>query len=191
MIETQREAEAEPVVLDACVLYPPLVRSLVLATAAQGLFRPVWSRRIVDEWRISAARKLGARTGYAVDAAIKNMRRHWPGAEVRPDAEAAARLRLPDKNDVHVLATAIAAAAPVILTFNLRDFPARPLAAYGIEARSPDGYLWEHLSVSTKVMAPVIAGVLSEAGVVPDKARAALKRSRLPRLGKAWETSIA
>lgn len=187
MTDDPEGTEAQPVVLDACVLFPPLVRSLVLASAAEGLFRPVWSRRILDEWRIAAVNKTGRRTGYAVDAVIKRMRRTWPGAAVMPDAEAEARLRLPDRNDVHVLAAAIAATAPVILTFNLRDFPTRVLAGYGIEARDPDGYLWELLSHHPEAMSRVVTGVLAEAKVSPDRARAALKKARLPRLGKAWE----
>jgi hypothetical protein len=40
-----------------------------------------------------------------------------------------------------VLAAAIRAAAGVIVTFNLKDFPAAELARYGIEARYPDDFL--------------------------------------------------
>jgi hypothetical protein len=40
-----------------------------------------------------------------------------------------------------VLAAAIRAAAGVIVTFNLKDFPAAELARYGIEARHPDDFL--------------------------------------------------
>ena len=48
---------------------------------------------------------------------------------------------LPDPDDRHVLAAAIHADAEVIVTFNLRDFPASELATHGIEAIHPDEFL--------------------------------------------------
>jgi hypothetical protein len=48
------------------------------------------------------------------------------------------QLTLPDPDDRHVLAAAIHGRANVIVTVNLRDFPADLLAAYGIEAWHPD-----------------------------------------------------
>ena len=47
-------------------------------------------------------------------------------------------LELPDPNDRHVLAAAIVAEAEIIVTFNLKDFPASILARYGIVAQHPD-----------------------------------------------------
>jgi predicted nucleic acid-binding protein len=41
---------------------------------------------------------------------------------------------LPDPADRHVLAAAIRGRADVIVTMNLKDFPAGTLAPYGIEA---------------------------------------------------------
>ena len=48
---------------------------------------------------------------------------------------------LPDPNDRHVLAAAIAGNADVIVTLNLKDFPTDRLARYGIEAQHPDTFL--------------------------------------------------
>jgi|HubBroStandDraft_1064217.scaffolds.fasta_scaffold188473_2 hypothetical protein len=50
-------------------------------------------------------------------------------------------LSLPDPNDRHVLAAAITAAAEVIVTFNLKDFPAAALARHGVVAQRPDAFL--------------------------------------------------
>ena len=50
-------------------------------------------------------------------------------------------LNLPDNDDRHVLAAAIVGRAHVIVTFNLRDFPADALKPYGIEAQHPDEFL--------------------------------------------------
>ncbi len=43
--------------LDACVLYPTVMREMLLGCAARGLFRPLWSRRIEAEWLHTAARR--------------------------------------------------------------------------------------------------------------------------------------
>jgi thiamine pyrophosphate-dependent acetolactate synthase large subunit-like protein len=50
-------------------------------------------------------------------------------------------LQLPDSNDRHVLAAAIRCNASVIVTFNLKDFPAQALSPYGIESQHPDDFI--------------------------------------------------
>ena len=50
-------------------------------------------------------------------------------------------LTLPDPNDRHVLAAAVQAKAAVIVSFNLRDFPASVLLPLGITAQPPDGFI--------------------------------------------------
>ena len=57
-------------------------------------------------------------------------------------------LRLPDPNDRHVLAAAIAGRCDFIVTQNLRDFPKSSLSQYGIEARHPDAFLCGHLALT-------------------------------------------
>lgn len=50
-------------------------------------------------------------------------------------------LVLPDIGDRHVLAAAIRSRSDVIVTRNLRDFPAVRLAPYGIGAQHPDTFI--------------------------------------------------
>lgn len=50
-------------------------------------------------------------------------------------------LELPDPKDRHVLAAAIKGRAELIVTTNLRDFPANALSPWGIEAQHPDEFL--------------------------------------------------
>lgn len=50
-------------------------------------------------------------------------------------------IELPDPNDVHVLAAAIAGHADCIVTSNLKDFPTSILMEFGIEAVDPDTFI--------------------------------------------------
>jgi len=50
-------------------------------------------------------------------------------------------LDLPDKDDRHVLAAAIASSATAVVIFNRRDFPPSALARYGVESVHPDVFL--------------------------------------------------
>ncbi|GMG83244.1 PIN domain-containing protein [Paralimibaculum aggregatum] len=173
---------ARRVFLDACVLYPPQVRRLVLGTAAAGLFCPLWSARVLDEWLRAIARK--APEGLpAAGAARAELGAMFPQALVAADPDTEATIRLPDAGDAHVLAAAAAAEAELLLTFNLRDFPARRLAAFGLTARHPDSFLWELWSDAPAQVDAVLAEVFSDRE--PEALRRALKRARLPRLGKA------
>jgi hypothetical protein len=118
------------------------------------------------------------------------MRGRFPAAEVPGDAAGEAVPALPDPADAHVLAAAAGGGAEVLLTFNLRDFPARRLAALGLAPRHPDGFLWELLSADPGgAMRRAVRAALDGRTTAGD--RAALKRARLPRLGKAFAAGAA
>jgi predicted nucleic acid-binding protein len=126
--------------LDANVLYPAPLRDLLLQLAFAGLFQARWSAVIDDEWRRNL---LIARPELAVQIALTQevMHRAIPDALVTGYEARIADLSLPDPDDRHVLAAAITAAADVIVTFNLNDFPPAALAPYGVEAQHPDAFL--------------------------------------------------
>lgn len=67
-----------------------------------------------------------------------------------------ASLVLPDPDDRHVLAAAIRAEAEVIVTCNLKDFPAEILGQFEIEAVHPDEFL---LSLSEQAPGVICAAV--------------------------------
>lgn len=62
-------------------------------------------------------------------------------------------LELPDPKDRHVLAAAICACADVIVTINLRDFPPKAIAAFGIEAQHPDEFILHLLDLEPGIVA--------------------------------------
>jgi hypothetical protein len=55
------------------------------------------------------------------------------------------QLTLPDPSDCHVLAAAIQGGASVIVSVNLRDFPADALTTHGVEAQHPDTFIHARL----------------------------------------------
>ena len=128
--------------LDACVLFPVAVCDSLMSVAATGLYAPKWTQRIEDEWTRSLEQKSGRPQGtYKVrrDA----MRDAAPDWEVPEEAwmRIAPCLQLPDPDDVHVLAAAIAGHADCIVTANLKDFPEDALVPFGIQVIHPDEFL--------------------------------------------------
>jgi predicted nucleic acid-binding protein len=174
-------------VLDACVLYPTVLREILQGAAEAGLYEPVFSERILREWVLATA-KLGPTAPAIAAGEAAMLRAAFPKAMIRDRPDIEARLLLPDANDVHVLATAIASSADAIVTFNAQDFPGHVLAAEGIKRRDPDGFLWELHSGDPTRMAEVIEAVRAKAEAIsgqPTALKPLLKRVRLYRLAKA------
>lgn len=177
------------VVLDACVLYPTLLRELVTGWAAEDGFTPLWSERILEEWRRAAARN-GPRDAEIAASEIAGLLARFPDANVKINAETVEKLHLPDLDDIHVLAAAIDGEANEILTLNLRDFPTNALAAHGILRRHPDEFLLEALHADPRRMTALVDRVLAKAasfGIDTSNRRKLMKRAKLPRFGKALD----
>lgn len=177
--------------LDACVLYPTVLRQILIGVAEAGLYRPLWSARILEEWA-RATVKLGPGAEALARGEIAQLSTGWPGAAVLVPAGLEARLWLPDANDIHVLAAAIAGGADRIITFNAADFPRHLLAEEGILRQDPDAFLRELWQASPAPVAARIEAVRAEAerlSGVPQPLRALLKRAGLPRLGKAMASA--
>jgi len=172
--------------LDANVLYPTVLRQILTGVAAAGLYEPLWSDRILEEWA-RATVKLGPEAERQARAEVASLRAAFPAALVPPDAALAVGLRLPDPDDVHVLAAAIGGRADVIVTRNARDFPRATLAALGIGRQDGDQFLTALWSEAPVAVAEVCQRVRAEAERLsgePWEMRALLKRAGLPTLGK-------
>lgn len=171
--------------LDACVLYPTVLREVLVGCAT--LYQPLWSERILEEWA-RATRKLGDGAEDVARGEIALLKIAHPGASVEPRASDLARLHLPDENDIHVLAAAIAGSADVIVTMNAKDFPRQTLAFEGLRRLSPDEFLMELWMVAPDAVEVAVARVHKVACEMSGEElalRGLLKRARLPRLGKA------
>ncbi|MFW8636198.1 RSP_2648 family PIN domain-containing protein [Cribrihabitans pelagius] len=173
--------------LDTCVLYPTVMREMLLGAARRGHFAPLWSARILGEWA-HAAQKLGPQGMAQAEAEIALTRAAWPQAEAAPAPGLEARLWLPDSADIHVLAAAIAGHADAIVTLNNKDFPRHTLAEEGLERRGPDELLYSFWLEDPAGMEGLGAEVLAEANRLAGggwQLRPLLKKARLPRLAKA------
>ena len=171
------------IVLDACVIYPTVMREVLIGCAARGLFTPVWSDRIIEEW-LRAVEKLGpdARGIAAAEAAV--MQDQFPTAVCNPVEQTG--ILLPDANDVHVVACAIEAQADGLMTANTRDFPLRVLRAYGLGRLHPDEFLTGAAKAGS-VVQEAVSDVVATAERIsgrPQETRGLLKRAGMPRLGK-------
>ena len=149
--------------LDTCVLYPTVMRELLLGAAKAGFFEPMWSARILEEWR-RAALKLGPMEGVQAEGEIALVRAAWPRAEVRVEPGLEARMWLPDPADVHVLAAAVAGSADGIVTMNAKDFPRNVLAEEGLMRADPDGLLLGFVEAHRARMGAVAEAVRAETG---------------------------
>ncbi|WP_308915600.1 RSP_2648 family PIN domain-containing protein [Jannaschia sp. LMIT008] len=174
------------VLLDANVLFPTVLREVLLGCAAAGLYRPLWSARILEEWA-RATPKLGPGAEEQARAEIALLRDAWPDAEVSATDRTTARLWLPDPDDVHVLASAIDGSADRLVTFNRKDFPKAEVAAEGVALWDPDGFLLDLWGRDAWAVGQIAAGVRDRAAAMGHDmdVRALMKRSRVPRFGKA------
>ncbi len=160
---------------------------MLLGAARLGHFTPIWSPRILEEWA-RAAIKLGPAGEAQARTEIALLRAAWPEAERPAPPGLAARLWLPDPDDVHVLALAVATSADAIATLNARDFPRGTLAGEGLQRLDPDGFLHRLWLDDPDGIAVVARDVRAEANRLSGQQwqmRALLKKARLPRLGKA------
>ncbi|MBE1282367.1 MAG: PIN domain-containing protein [Rhodobacteraceae bacterium] len=176
-------------VLDTCVLYPTVMREVLLGAAKAGHFQPLWSERILEEWA-RAAVKLGPTGEAQARSEIALVKASWPKAIVQSSPGLEARLWLPDAGDIHVLAAAVAGSADGIVTVNRQDFPRHILAEEDLQRFDPDGLLHGFWVEDPAGMAAVGKSVLAEANRLSGdtwQMRPLLKKARLPRLAKALE----
>ncbi len=173
--------------LDACVLFPTVLREVLIGTAGLGLYDPLWSERILKEWA-RATVKLGAEAELQARGEVAVLKAQFPKASVRPRDGDLARLHLPDENDIHVLAAAIKGSADVLVTLNAKDFPRQQLAVEGIKRMSPDEFLmglWMETPAAVEEVVRDVHGTAQRMMGEEIALRALMKKARLPRLGKA------
>lgn len=129
------------VIYDACVLYPAPLRDLLMHLALTGAYRARWSEQIHDEWTRNVLKNRPDVSKTQLDRTVGFMNQAIPDSLVSDYEPLVQGLDLPDEDDRHVLAAAIKCGASVIVTYNLKDFPAKILKRFEIEALHPDVFL--------------------------------------------------
>lgn len=128
-------------VLDANVLYPQFLRDVMLRLAAAGLFVPRWTDRIHEEW----TRNLAVNRPDIPTDRIAHLRmlmeKAFPDAQVAGYEADEMLFSSIDAKDRRVAAAALKCGAGVIVTWNLRGFPAEGLREHGLRASDPDAFI--------------------------------------------------
>lgn len=169
--------------LDACVQFSMASCDALMSVAATGIYAAKWTRRIEDEWM----RNLAAFKGVPQETFERRrdfMRRVCPDWEVEAESweSLVDCIKLPDENDRHVLAAAIAGHADCIVTNNLKDFPSSALAPLGIEALHPDDFLVAQLELEPLKVLPAFKKMrarLKNPECTPEVFAAAMERNGL------------
>jgi hypothetical protein len=145
------------VVYDACVLYPAPLRDLLVRLARTRLFHARWTEQILDECfrniredRPDLKPEQLARSRGLLDRAVEDCK------VTRYEHLIDSIQGLPDPDDRHVVAAAVRCGAQVIVTFNLKDFPAEVLKQYDIEAQHPDAFVRDVIDLNAGQVARVI-----------------------------------
>lgn len=145
------------VVYDACVLFPAPMRDLLMWLALTDVFRARWSNQIHEEWissllkeRPDLSRETLERTRTFMNSNVRDCL--VTGYEGLIDS-----IQLPDPGDRHVVAAAIHCGATLIVTANIKDFPAEKLGPYNLEAQHPDDFIFNLFDLHPAAVVQAVA----------------------------------
>lgn len=123
---------------DACILYPAPIRDLLMECALNDLIQLKWSHRVLNEWIDNLIRNRPDLNRERLEKTKEDMINAVLDSIVENYEEKEKELELPDENDRHVLAAAIASKSKLIVTANLKDFPQEYLSLFHIKSCHPD-----------------------------------------------------
>lgn len=151
----------EVVFLDTCVLYPYVLRDVILTCAERGLFQVRWSPDVLDELQESLSRKLPKMNVERLRATLESA---FPDALISREQYQHLIPHMPnDTKDRHVLAAAIAARAHILVTANTRHFMFEK-DLFDIDVLSPDEFLCYYLDVYPEEIFSVLEDLTTSRG---------------------------
>ncbi|WP_250281683.1 MULTISPECIES: PIN domain-containing protein [unclassified Frankia] len=155
--------------LDTCVLVPSRARDVLLEIASTGAYRPLWSTEILDELERTLRVLLGKRgtapeeTDAYLTRLFRQMKTAFPEAPVTGWERLVPTIELPDPDDRHVVAAAVASRADVIITDNLADFPPAALPA-PLTRQSLDDFLLDELDLHPDLVVKAVRAIAARTG---------------------------
>ncbi|MFM9867098.1 PIN domain-containing protein [Achromobacter xylosoxidans] len=170
-----------------------ILRRLLLRLADAGVFQPVWTERIGEEWRRNACRIWDIPPEVMAEFWAE-MNARFPQAIEHDTQVYEAALRYSDPKDFHVISAGLARRArcglpqtPVVqvLTWNLKDFNRSELRRQGLDVYNPDRMLAQWWQDGAGRMRDAIAQIPADyvaLGREPEPLAATLHRERLYRL---------
>lgn len=154
--------------LDACALVPIAQADTLLRLAEIGLYRPLWSDMVLNE-TVAALETVHPdmkRSG-AAHKRVDVMRRHFVDACVENWGQVLNAVQLPDPGDRHVVAAAFKGRADVIVTGNVKDFPASQLERFNLSAQTPDEFLLNQLDLEPQPVMELLRSQAADARKPP------------------------
>lgn len=132
------------VFLDTCVLLKPYLCDTLLSVAEAGVYCLLLSPMVMAELERNLARR--GLDEKRITHRLDQMNKAFPDALVT-GYEALIDEMVNDPKDRHVLAAAVRGGAEVLVTENLRDFPAEAIRLYDIDVVSQDAFLLDQLDL--------------------------------------------
>ena len=141
------------------VLYSAPIRDLLLQLAVADIYRARWTSDIHDEWIRAVLKSNSRATPDKLQRTRNLMDQATRDCLVTGYQSLIPSLDLPDPNDRHVLAAAIAGSCDLVVTRNLKHFPQRVLAQFQIQPIHPDDFLADHLSLNPDLFCSTVRTV--------------------------------
>jgi predicted nucleic acid-binding protein len=112
-----------------------------LRLAEKGYFRPLWSEEILTEVLESIVRRRPDLARSSVAARIDDMKSAFPDAMITAYEPVRDALASEMTDDAHVMAAAIVGKADIIVSGNVKDFPASVLSRYSLDVQTAGQFL--------------------------------------------------
>lgn len=128
-----------------------LCDTLLRLAEEPALFQLRWSDHVLAEVE-RTLHKQYRYTPHQIARRLTAMRSQFPEAAVTGYEEIALPKDLPDPNDAHVIAAAVAGHCHAIITDNLSDFPAKVVSQLGLAVQSPDEFLVHQLALRPELV---------------------------------------
>jgi predicted nucleic acid-binding protein len=197
-------ASTPPVaVLDANVLYSQVLSDYFVHAGAERLVVLKWSSAILDEMIRNKKKRATERFAdpahlrpriEAADRLRDYVLRTYPGEFIEPslaDFASFQHLPMPDPDDRHVVATAVAARATFLCTQNIADFPTSVMTQLGIRRITSDALLTKLVKTNPVEMVRAHQRVIAwTPGTTHRKTLEALRRAQAPTFSAGMEVLL-